>query len=79
MTSRENKIFEKSKRVAVVMQNPSKSKDIKPILLVFAVYVYLININLHAKNEANLPSGFRDRPIATEAATKFRLRLWWDW
>ncbi len=61
------------------MQKTSKSKDINPILLIFAVYVGLIHINLHAKNEGNLLRGFRDRPIATEAATKFRLRLWWDW
>ncbi len=58
------------------MQKPSKSMDINPILLIFAVYGCLIHINLHAKNEGNLPHGFRDRPIATEMATKFKLRLW---
>ncbi len=63
----------------MVMAKPSKSMDINPILLIFAVHVCLIHINLHAKHEGNLPGGFQDRPIATEAATKFRLRLWRDW
>ncbi len=61
--------------VAMVIQKHSKSIDIEQILLISAVYGFLIHINSHAKNEGNLPSGFRDRPIATEVATRFKLRL----
>ena len=49
----------------MVMQKRSKSIDIDQILLIFAPYGRLININLHAKNKENLPHGYRDRPIAT--------------
>ena len=48
----------------MVMQKPSKSMDIDPIVMNFGRYGRLIYINWHAKNEENLPSGFRDRPIA---------------
>ena len=48
--------------VALVMQKPSKSMDIAPILIIFARYGRLIYINLHAKNEQILLSRF---PIAT--------------
>ncbi len=44
----------------------SKISHIDPILLNFARCDGAIVINLHAKNEGNLPHGFRDRPIATE-------------
>ncbi len=53
--TRENKILEKSKMVAMVMQKPSESMDIDPILLIFVVYVCLIHFNLHENNEGNLP------------------------
>ena len=49
----------------MVMQKPSKFMDIDPILMNFGRYSHLIYINWHAKNEENLPRGFRDRPIAT--------------
>ncbi len=44
----------------------SRITHIDPILLNFATCDGTIVINLHAKNEGNLPHGFRDRPIATE-------------
>ncbi len=44
----------------------SKISHIDPILLIFARCDGPIVINLHAKNEGNLPHGFRDRPIATK-------------
>ncbi len=59
----------------MVMQKPSKSMDMEGIVIILAVYGSLIHINSHAKNEENLPCGFRDRPIATVTATRFRLRL----
>ena len=42
----------------MVMQKPSKSMDIDPILMNFGRYSHLIYINWHAKNEENLPCGF---------------------
>ena len=62
--------------VAMVMQKPSKSMDIAPILMIFARYGCLIYINVLAKNEENLPSRFRDRPHSNSMATRFRLRIW---
>ncbi len=59
-------LLEKSKRVAMVVQKPSKSMDVNPILLILAVYGCVIHINKHAKDEENLLRCFQDRPIATE-------------
>ena len=38
-------------------------------------YNLLPHSDFPAENERNLPRGFRDRPIATGTATRFRLRL----
>ena len=62
--------------VAMVTQKPSKSMDIAPILMIFARYGCLIYIIVHANNEENLPSRFRDIPHSNSTATRFRLRLW---
>ncbi len=75
VTSRENEILEKSKSVAMVMEKPSKSTGIGLIVMIFVKSTWLIHKNLHAKNQGNLPHGFRDRPIAM--GTRFRLRLFW--
>ena len=61
--------------VAMVMQKPSKSMDIALILMIFARYDRFIYIDLHAKNEENLSSRFRDRAHSNGTATRFRLRL----
>ena len=50
----------------MVVQKPSKSMDVNPILLILAVYGCVIHINKHAKDEENLLRCFQDRPIATE-------------
>ena len=71
-----NHIFGTLTTVAMVMQKPSKSMDIAQILMIFARYGCLIYINVHAKNEENLPSRFRDRPHSNGTATRFRLRIW---
>ena len=76
ITSGGNITLEKSKTVATVMQKPSKPMDIDPIIMIFAIYGSLTHTILHAKNEGSLPCGFRDSPIATAMATRFRLRLW---
>ena len=52
---------------AMVMQKPSKSMDIDPIIMIFAIYGSLTHTILHAKNEGNLPCGFR---MATAYALK---------
>ena len=62
--------------VAMVMRKPSKSMNIALILTIFARYGCLIYINVHAKNEENLPSRFWDRPHSNSTATRFRLRIW---
>ena len=49
--------------------------DNDPILMISLIYGILIHMNLHAKNEENLPCGLRDRHIATGMATRFRLKL----
>ncbi len=49
----------------MVTQKPHKSMNIDQIVMIFAVYGHIMPINLHAKNEGNLPRGFHDRPIAT--------------
>ena len=59
-----NRILGTLTTVAMVMQKPSKSMDIAPILMIFARYGRLIYMNVHAKNKENLPSRFRG-PIAT--------------
>ncbi len=51
-------ILDKLTTIAMVMQKPYKSMGIGPILMVFARYGQLIYINLHAKNEENLPHGY---------------------
>ena len=71
-----NKILGKSEMVAMVMEKPSKSTGISPIVMIFFVSTWLIHTDLHAKNQGNPLSGFRDRSIATGTATRFRLRLW---
>ncbi len=71
-----NRILGTLTTVAMVMQKPSKSMDIAPILLIFARYGCLIYINVLAKNEENLPSRFRGRPHSNTMATRFRLRIW---
>ena len=48
------------------MEKHSKSTDIGPIVINFAVTTWLIHTNLHAKNQENPPRGYRDRPMATD-------------
>ena len=67
--------FEKLKIVAMVIEKPSKSTGIGPIVIIYARSTWLIHTNLHVKNHGNPPCGFQDRPIATGTATKFGLRL----
>ena len=60
-------ILDKLVTVAMVMQKPSKSMDIGPILMIFARYGLLIYVNIHTKNEENLTSGSRDSPCKVKA------------
>ena len=67
--------FEKVTTVAMVMKKPSISTDIGPTAMIVGLSTWLIRTNVLAKNQENPPRGFRDRPIATGMATRFRLRL----
>ncbi len=78
MVSR-NKILEKSKGVAMAIKKPSKIWDIVLMVMRFCVWGLINHINLHAKNQWNLPHGFKDRHIATAMATNIRdVTHWMD-
>ncbi len=59
----------------MVMEKPSKSTGIGQIAMIFAISTWHTYTNLHTENQKNPPRGFGDRPIATDMATRFRLRL----
>ncbi len=75
-TPRENEIW-KFQSVAMEIRKFSHGSDIGLIALNLVWYNLIPHSNFPAKNERNLPSGSRDRPIATGMATRFRLRLSW--
>ena len=49
----------------VIGKKYSRSLDIGLMVMDFGMWSLLYDINLPAENEQNLPSRFRDRPIAT--------------
>ncbi len=52
-----------------IQEKPYNGSHILLMVMVFYISSLLSIINLPIKNEQNLPSGFRDRPIATVATT----------
>ncbi len=54
--------LEKLRTVAMVIEKPSKSTGIGPIVMIFAISTGLIPSKGLAKNEQNLPHRFRDTP-----------------